>query len=106
MANPNLMTLKGHESIVNYCCYSPNTDATGADGLKSSAGVSSGSSKVRIVSAADEGTLKVYDAKSGEEMMTLKGHTNWCVFLLLLLIVVLHIHFLTPLCSCTRVLIV
>lgn len=71
-SNPNLMTFKGHDSIVNYACYSPFlSDAN----HKSSTG--SHSNRIRIVAAADEGTLKVYDAKSGEELLTLKGHTNW-----------------------------
>ena len=69
------MTFKGHDTIVNYACYSPMINSDGSGGLKSSTG--SHSNRIRIVSAADEGTLKVYDAKSGEEMLTLKGHTNW-----------------------------
>ena len=63
------MTLKGHDTIVNYACYSPALLDPNGQPIN----------RIKIVAAADEGTVKIYDAKSGEEMLTLKGHTNWCL---------------------------
>jgi WD40 repeat protein len=31
----------------------------------------------RIVTGSDDYTAKVWDAKTGTELLTLKGHTNW-----------------------------
>ena len=31
----------------------------------------------RLASASGDQTVKVWDAMSGQEMLTLKGHTNW-----------------------------
>ncbi len=34
----------------------------------------------RIVTASEDETAKVWDAESGEELLTLRGHTNWVNF--------------------------
>ena len=54
------MTLKGHKNWVTDCVYSP-------DGTK-------------ILSSSNDMTLKIWDAKTGEELKTLEGHSNsvWC----------------------------
>ena len=31
----------------------------------------------RVVTASQDGTAKVWDAKTGTEALTLKGHTGW-----------------------------
>jgi WD40 repeat protein len=31
----------------------------------------------RIVSGSDDDTLKVWDAETGQEMLTLEGHSDW-----------------------------
>ena len=51
-----VMTLIGHTGGVNSAAYSP-------DGK-------------RIVSASDDKTLKIWDAKAGKELLTLKGHID------------------------------
>ena len=48
------MTLKGHEGEVYSAAYSPDGE--------------------RIVTASDDKTAKVWDAKTGQELLTLKGH--------------------------------
>ena len=32
----------------------------------------------RIASASADRTVKVWDADTGQEILTLKGHTSWC----------------------------
>ena len=52
----NQRTLKGHTGAVWSVAFSP-------DGK-------------RIVSGSEDKTLKVWDATTGQEMLTLKGHTD------------------------------
>ena len=52
-----IRTLQGHTYWVNGCAVSP-------DGAF-------------IVSASEDNTLKVWDARSGEARLTLQGHTAW-----------------------------
>ena len=52
-----IRTLSGHTDRVNGCAISPAGDF--------------------IVSASRDGTLKVWDARTGEERRTLRGHTDW-----------------------------
>ena len=40
-------------------------------------GVRSAQQETTIVSASDDQTLKVWDARTGEERLTLRGHTGW-----------------------------
>src|SRR5262249_48290400 len=49
----NLLTLRGHSGPVNGVCFSPNGK--------------------RLASASSDGTLKVWDAATGQEGFTLKG---------------------------------
>ena len=51
-----IRTLSGHTGYVWGCAISPAGDT--------------------IVSASDDGTLKVWDAHTGEERRTLRGHTG------------------------------
>src|SRR6266699_2971951 len=51
-----IRTLRGHMGYVWGCAISPAGDI--------------------VVSASDDGTLKVWDARTGEERLTLRGHTN------------------------------
>ncbi len=51
-----IRTLSGHTDWVNGCAISPTGDT--------------------IVSASGDNTLKVWDARTGEERRTLRGHTN------------------------------
>eukprot|EP01125_Pyxidicula_operculata_P019749 TRINITY_DN7182_c0_g1_i1.p1 TRINITY_DN7182_c0_g1~~TRINITY_DN7182_c0_g1_i1.p1 ORF type:complete len:1565 (+),score=417.22 TRINITY_DN7182_c0_g1_i1:40-4734(+) len=65
-ANSCIMTLSGHDMVIRNSAHSPQ-----------------GAEKKRIVSASDDHTLKVYDATTGEEIQTLRGHTNsilWCSY--------------------------
>ena len=52
-----IRTLQGHAGRVNAVALTP-------DGQ-------------RVVSASDDGTLKVWDLESGREMRTLQGHADW-----------------------------
>ena len=58
-----IRTLEGHTGVVNACAYSP-------DGA-------------RVVSASSDGTLKLWDAETGQEICTFDGHSSWvyaCAF--------------------------
>ena len=58
-----IRTLSGHTSYIYGCAISPSGDT--------------------IVSASDDQTLKVWDARTGEERRTLRGHSSWvwgCAF--------------------------
>ncbi|MGD2218153.1 MAG: WD40 repeat domain-containing protein, partial [Gemmatimonadales bacterium] len=58
-----IRTLEGHTGSVNACAYSP-------DGA-------------RLVSASGDGTLKLWDAETGQEIHTLEGYTGYisaCAF--------------------------
>lgn len=60
--NPCVMTLSGHDAIVKCCAHSPNA------------------SDPKIVASSDDSTLKVYNANTGEELLTLKGHKGSVFF--------------------------
>jgi telomerase protein component 1 len=60
--NPCVMTLNGHDSIVRCCAHSPDA------------------SNPKVVACADDATLKVYNASTGEELLTLKGHKGNLLF--------------------------
>lgn len=61
-SNPCIMTLSGHDMVVRCCAISPETRES--------------STKPKIVAGSDDHTLKIYDATTGEELCTLKGHSN------------------------------
>jgi len=54
--NPYIRTLSGHLAWVRACCYSP-------DGQ-------------RIVSASSDNTLKIWNARTGRDIVTLAGHSS------------------------------
>ena len=61
--DPCIMTIKGHSDWVNDCAFSP-------DGTK-------------ILSASSDGTLKLWNVETGEDLMTFRGHSfevTACVF--------------------------
>ena len=60
LCHSDLLTLKGHTGTVTSASFSP-------DGS-------------RIVTGSRDETAKVWDAKSGAEVLTLKGHTERCHF--------------------------
>jgi WD40 repeat protein len=55
-ANPCIMTLSGHEAVIRACSYSPIAPL--------------------IASASDDKTIRIWNAATGEESKTLKGHSN------------------------------
>ena len=52
-----MLALKGHAAMVTSVAFSP-------DGR-------------RLASGSRDGTVKVWDAAEGRELLTLKGHTDW-----------------------------
>jgi WD40 repeat protein len=61
-----LLTLKGRADLVTSVAFSP-------DGAR----LAGGSSAASVSFGLDPGEVQVWDARTGQELLTLKGHTGW-----------------------------